>query len=208
MARPLEDLIAVLGEDSQAARELRGASPFVGIVTPQERWRIWKSTLPEPVKDPRFTRTFGYYAQGIDISTATLPEGWRERLVRIQNPNTGGHAGWCLEIHDLLISKCVAGRPKDIRFLREVLRAGLAATDLLLERLETTPIEGGAAGSDCPANQARKRGFSPDVITTQGGSEPLSGLCCRHRRGAQAPALEPGTAQAGREVRVLGHGLP
>ncbi len=88
-----------------------------------------------------FHAAFGYYAQGIDRSTATLPEGWERRLVQIRNENTRRHAGWCLEIHDLLISKCVAGRPKDIRFLSEALRAGLASVSILRERLEVTPID-------------------------------------------------------------------
>lgn len=89
-----------------------------------------------------FHATFGYYAQGIDIGTATLPAGWQERLVPIRNANTRGHVGWCLEIHDLLISKCVAGRPKDLRFLRAALEAGLATETVLLQRLEQTPVEG------------------------------------------------------------------
>ena len=37
-----------------------------------------------------FHETFGYYAHGVDETTATLPEGWRERLVPIRNENTRG----------------------------------------------------------------------------------------------------------------------
>ena len=35
-----------------------------------------------------FHETFGYYAHGVDETTATLPAGWRERLVPIRNENT------------------------------------------------------------------------------------------------------------------------
>ena len=35
-----------------------------------------------------FHETFGYYAHGVDETTATLPNDWRERLVPIQNENT------------------------------------------------------------------------------------------------------------------------
>lgn len=35
-----------------------------------------------------FHETFGYYAHGVDDATATLPEGWRQRLVRVQTENT------------------------------------------------------------------------------------------------------------------------
>ena len=65
-----------------------------------------------------FHQSFGYYAHGVDETTATLPAGWAERLVPIHNENTAGATGWCLEVHDLAISKLVAGRERDIDFLR------------------------------------------------------------------------------------------
>lgn len=52
-----------------------------------------------------FHETYGYYAQGVDETTATLPSGWRERLVTLRNENTRGISGRCLEVHDLLIAK-------------------------------------------------------------------------------------------------------
>ena len=57
-----------------------------------------------------FHETFGYYAHGVDDTTAILPPGWQQRLVPIHNENTGGATGWCLEVHDLAASKLVAGR--------------------------------------------------------------------------------------------------
>jgi hypothetical protein len=60
-----------------------------------------------------FHETFGYYGDGVDADTATLPSGWRNRLVRIENPNTNGYVGLCLELHDLLVAKYFAGREKD-----------------------------------------------------------------------------------------------
>ena len=59
-----------------------------------------------------FHDTFGYYAQGVGETTATLPAGWKERLVAVRNDNTRGATGWCLEPHDLVLSKLVAGREK------------------------------------------------------------------------------------------------
>ena len=47
-----------------------------------------------------FHQTFGYWAHGVDETTAVLPEGWRSRLVKIDNVNTMGAVGWCLEPHD------------------------------------------------------------------------------------------------------------
>jgi uncharacterized nucleotidyltransferase DUF6036 len=63
-----------------------------------------------------FHQTFGYYAHGVDETTATLPAGWTERLVPVRNENTGGATGWCLEAHDLAISKLIAGRERDWDF--------------------------------------------------------------------------------------------
>jgi hypothetical protein len=83
-----------------------------------------------------FHETYGYYAQGVGEDTAILPAGWRNRLVAVCNANTRGITGLCLEIHDLVISKCIAGREKDWQFLCEAVRHGLAQPSILLERLE------------------------------------------------------------------------
>src|SRR5574341_1756554 len=56
-----------------------------------------------------FHDTFGYYAQGVDLTTSKLPEGWENRLVEICNENTNGISGMCVEIHDVMISKLYAG---------------------------------------------------------------------------------------------------
>ena len=87
-----------------------------------------------------FHETFGYYVNGLVDLTPTLPEGWEERLVAVRGPGTGGYTGWALEVHDLLISKYVAGRQKDRRFNRAALAHGLADPETLAERLETTTI--------------------------------------------------------------------
>ena len=86
-----------------------------------------------------FHETFGYYAHGVDETTAVLPDGWRERLVRVENSNTAGAIGWCLEPHDLAVSKLAAGRDKDIRFVGAMIRHGMASPSVIRERLLTTP---------------------------------------------------------------------
>jgi hypothetical protein len=69
-----------------------------------------------------FHETFGYYAQGVEPGTAILPAGWEQRLVPLRSERTRGATGWCLEIHDLVLSKYVAGREKDAVFIGEALR--------------------------------------------------------------------------------------
>lgn len=82
-----------------------------------------------------FHATFGYYAQGVVETTAVLPAGWRERLVRFESPGTMGVVAWCLELHDLWVSKAVAGRPKDLEFCGALVTRGLVNGARLRERL-------------------------------------------------------------------------
>lgn len=84
-----------------------------------------------------FHETYGYYAQGVGEGTAVLPEGWQSRLVAVPTP---AGTGLCLEPHDLVISKYVAGREKDRDYVRSVLGHRLVERDTLLERLARTPI--------------------------------------------------------------------
>lgn len=84
-----------------------------------------------------FHETYGYYAQGIGKDTAVVPEGWEDRLIPVR---TSAGTGWCLEVHDLVISKYVAGREKDRAFVRAALKHGLADGRTLLARLASTPL--------------------------------------------------------------------
>jgi hypothetical protein len=76
----------------------------------------------------------------VSAETAVLPTGWQGRPIPIQNENTGGGTGLCLEVHDLAVSKLAAGREKDLVFIQGVLRHGLATPELIRRRLEVTPI--------------------------------------------------------------------
>src|SRR5690242_4158470 len=87
-----------------------------------------------------FHELYGYYAQGVDERTATLPRGWRERLVKVSNPNTRGVVGLCLEVHDLAISKYAAGREKDRQFTQELARQGMVRRDTLTARERETDL--------------------------------------------------------------------
>ncbi len=86
-----------------------------------------------------FHHTFGYYAQGVVPTTAVLPSGWRRRLVRYETPATNGVVAWCLELHDLWISKAIAGRPKDLEFCRALAGRKLVRPDRLRQRLANVP---------------------------------------------------------------------
>ena len=87
-----------------------------------------------------FFDAFGIFVDGVSPETSKLPEGWRERLVKVQNENTNGAIGWCLDPTDLAIAKHVAGREKDIEFTEAMVRHGLIGRSAFLERLETVDV--------------------------------------------------------------------
>jgi len=129
---------AILGEFPEAPREL-----LVSVeadVFPRDR--PGDAILIDGAIGERsiFHETYGYYAHGVGETTATLPAGWRDRLVPIHNENTRGATGWCLEVHDLAVSKLIAGREKDLSFLAALFRHQLAQPDLVRQRLEQTEL--------------------------------------------------------------------
>jgi hypothetical protein len=87
-----------------------------------------------------FEDTFGYYAHGVGKETAILPLGWESRLVAVENENTKGVKGLCLDVHDLVLSKYAAGREKDIEFAKLCIEYGYVNKEKLLELAKLLPI--------------------------------------------------------------------
>ena len=87
-----------------------------------------------------FHDTYGYYAQGVDATTAILPTGWQSRLHEIDSPETRGTKGLCLDPADLVASKYAAGREKDFEFIRQAFHHEVISEQLVLQRLEMLPI--------------------------------------------------------------------
>ena len=88
-----------------------------------------------------FHEQYGYYADPVDETTATVPKGWRGRLVNLPPGDTQGVLGLCLDPHDLAIAKYVAGRDKDLLFNRQLVLRGLLDQTRLLQLLEVTAID-------------------------------------------------------------------
>jgi hypothetical protein len=91
-------------------------------------------------QDSPFHQSFGYYADPVEEATTKLPRGWKSRLVRLPEGESGGVRGLCLDPHDLAISKYVARREKDLAFTRELARRGLVARKRLLDLLKAAPV--------------------------------------------------------------------
>lgn len=92
-----------------------------------------------------FEELHGFSIDGVDLDTAILPAGWRERLVRVQNANTAPptgtpqFTGWCLDKEDLCVAKLCAHREKDINFVHALIEAGLVVPAVIAHRLGTVP---------------------------------------------------------------------
>jgi hypothetical protein len=83
----------------------------------------------------RFHETFGYYAQGVSMTTAVLPTGWEARTVAFARSGAFPARARCLEPHDCVVSKLVAGREKDRAFAAALIREGLVEPETLTTRI-------------------------------------------------------------------------
>lgn len=88
-----------------------------------------------------FEEQHGFSIDGVDLTTVVLPDGWRSRLVKVQNDNTAAPSGqpiftgWCLDPHDLCVAKLCAGREKDLNFVAALINEGLIDRTIVGRRL-------------------------------------------------------------------------
>ena len=87
----------------------------------------------------------GYYAQGVTSRTPTYaPNDWKARALPVRVEQ---YTGWCMDPHDLVLSKLGAGREKDLDFARSAAKLGLVRREELTRRL---------AGVSCPEDHKRQ----------------------------------------------------
>ena len=101
-----------------------------------------------------FDKQFGYCARGVNEENIILPEGWRDRVVAIESPDTAGACGYCLEVHDLAVSRLAAHHDDDFTFLLGLLRDRLIDEGTLEERLTATEMST-SLRADCEGRFAR-----------------------------------------------------
>ena len=85
--------------------------------------------------------TSGHCARGVGLETAALCPGWRDRRVPSRNDALRGTTGWCLDPHDLVLPKLVAGRAKDLEFARAAAGAGMLDLEELERRLAALQVD-------------------------------------------------------------------
>jgi hypothetical protein len=81
-----------------------------------------------------FHETFGYYAHGIGPETAILPKNWKDRTSIICNKNTNNIKGICIHPIDIAVSKLLAGRKKDLNYVKIMLE------NMILKKVDITNI--------------------------------------------------------------------
>ena len=79
-----------------------------------------------------FDETFGYHADGVGPETAVMPPDWRTRETFHY---IGDVTVICPEVHDLPVSKCVAGREKDAYFIEALFKYGMIEADTMVSRI-------------------------------------------------------------------------
>jgi len=77
----------------------------------------------------------GVYLDPVSPHLPTLPQGWAQRLILIEQPPVVAH---CLEANDAAISKLARGEPRDLRWVCAGLRASLIAMPTLRLRARQT----------------------------------------------------------------------
>ncbi|MDX6426209.1 MAG: hypothetical protein QOD52_1614 [Gaiellaceae bacterium] len=87
-----------------------------------------------------FHDQFGFYGHGVGPETPRAPAGWLDRSKRVVFTPYGGWkneaVGHFMEAHDLVLSKLVAGRPKDFDYAEVALRNDLIDVDELRRGLD------------------------------------------------------------------------
>jgi hypothetical protein len=87
-----------------------------------------------------FQQEYGYYAHAVGPETAKAPAGWEDRLVPVEVPPRVASrvraVAFCLEPHDLVLSKLAANRDRDWDFAKEAVAAGLVDEEELHERAD------------------------------------------------------------------------
>jgi len=85
----------------------------------------------------RFARRHGFYVDVVAPELASLPRGWERRLKPLR---AGTVTAFCLEVHDLLVSKLAAGRLKDLEFAGALLQLRLAEPRTTRLRIRQFPL--------------------------------------------------------------------
>ncbi len=81
-----------------------------------------------------FQLEHGFYADALGLATVVLPTNWQERLQPLSDEN-GEIIAYCAEVHDVAVSKFIAGREKDFQFLKDAFWLEIISVDEFIKRV-------------------------------------------------------------------------
>lgn len=82
-----------------------------------------------------YHRSHGIYLDPVSPKLPTLPEGWEQRLIRIQQ---GEVTAAFLDPNDAAVSKLARGEPRDLRWVRAGVKSGIVSLAAVRLRMRST----------------------------------------------------------------------
>lgn len=92
--------------------------------------------LVEPLgENSAHHRESGFFLDAVSPSLPTLPGGWEARLMKVER---GGLRLWFLDPNDAAVSKYARGEPRDRRWIRGGIEAGMVSLPVARFRFQST----------------------------------------------------------------------
>src|SRR3954468_5544532 len=124
----------------------------------------------------QFQQSHGFSIDGADLTSSALPEGWRTRLVKVQNENTAAPRRppavhrLVLDKEDLCVAKLCAFREKDRNSVDALISDGLVDVRVIADRITTVLLRYSSNVERAAAWLAFRS--NPDSRRVGGDSEP------------------------------------
>ena len=77
----------------------------------------------------------GYFLDPVSPDLPTLPEGWHDRLIKVERD---GLRAWFLDPNDAVLSKYARGEPRDRRWIKAGILAGVVSMPIVKSRVGST----------------------------------------------------------------------
>lgn len=127
--------LSVLGlEDGLDIPEAMTMSIDVDCFTKSDPARIFDVVKALGENSP-YHHKHGFYLDGISPQVPSLPEGWTDRLIKVEHE---GLRAWFLDPNDAALSKYARGEPRDRRWIQAGILAGLVSMPVVKARFGST----------------------------------------------------------------------
>lgn len=77
----------------------------------------------------------GYYLDAVSPGLPSLPSDWQQRLIKVERD---GLRAWFLDPNDTALSKYARGEPRDLRWIRAGIQAGVVSLAMVKLRFAST----------------------------------------------------------------------